>query len=48
MKPEQMTTSQLWSELDRIGRKRAPLTGATMMRRNEIATELRTRMEIAA
>lgn len=42
------TPAELRDELDRIDRMRLPLSGATMMRRNELANELRNRMEDAA
>lgn len=39
------TPAELRAELDRIDRKRGPLSGATMMRRNTVANELRSRPE---
>lgn len=44
MKPlSAWTPAELRYELDRIDRMRLPLSGATMMRRNELANELETR-----
>ncbi len=44
MKPlSTWTPAELRDELGRIDRMRLPLSGATMMRRNELANELATR-----
>ena len=46
MTPDEMLTDELRQELDRIDRMLAPLSGATMMHRNAIAHELRSRDRI--